>query len=87
MSLFETKMSLGWMAEKFPTLNGTKNLTTVPTRERLGIITPAKRIQSISHPTVVKTLYNMGCPTRYRNRHFFNNFTTGCRTAAPCRNN
>jgi hypothetical protein len=29
----------------------------------------------------------IGCPTRYRNRHFFNNFTTGWRTAAPCRNN
>ena len=28
-----------------------------------------------------------GCPTRYRNRHFFNNFTTGWRTAAPYRNN
>jgi len=25
-------------------------------------------------------------PTRYRTRHFFNNFTTGWRTAAPCRN-
>ena len=28
------------------------------------------------------------CPTRYRTRLFFNNFTTnGWRTAAPCRNN
>ena len=32
-------------------------------------------------------LHYIGCPTRYRNRHFFNNFTTGWRTAAPCRNN
>jgi len=29
----------------------------------------------------------IGCPTRYRSRHFFNNFTTGWRTAAPCHNN
>jgi len=29
----------------------------------------------------------IGCPTRYRTRHFFNNFTAGWRTAAPCRNN
>jgi len=28
-----------------------------------------------------------GCPTRYRTRHFFNNVTTGWRTAASCRNN
>ena len=27
------------------------------------------------------------CPTRYRNRHFFNNFTTNEDNAAPCRNN
>jgi len=31
--------------------------------------------------------YCIGCPTHYRNRHFFNNVTTGWRTAAPCRNN
>jgi len=30
---------------------------------------------------------NIGCPTRYRTWHFFNNFTSGWRTAAPCRNN
>jgi hypothetical protein len=47
MLFFETKISLGWMAENFPTLNGTKNITTVPTRERLRILPPAKRIQSI----------------------------------------
>jgi hypothetical protein len=29
----------------------------------------------------------IGCPTPYRNRHFFNNFTTGWRTDAPCCNN
>ena len=29
----------------------------------------------------------IGCPTRYRTRNFFNNFTTGWRIAAPCRNN
>jgi hypothetical protein len=31
------------------------------------------------------TIY-IGCPTRYQIRHLFNNFTTGWRTAAPCRN-
>ena len=34
----------------------------------------------------ISTIY-IGCPTRYRTRNFFNNFTTGWRTAAPCRNN
>jgi hypothetical protein len=55
MLLFETKMSLGWMAEKFPTLNGTKNVSTVPTTEGLRILPPAKSIQSMSHPIAVKT--------------------------------
>jgi len=27
------------------------------------------------------------CPTRYRNRPFFNNRLAGWRAAAPCRNN
>jgi len=30
---------------------------------------------------------NVGCPTCYQTWHFFNNFTTGWRTTAPCRNN
>ena len=29
--------------------------------------------------------YSIGCPTSYRTRHFFNNFTTGWRPAGPCR--
>jgi len=48
MLLYETKMSPRWMAEKFATLNGTKNFTTVPTRERLRILPLAKHIQSIT---------------------------------------
>jgi len=32
-------------------------------------------------------LLNIGCPVRYRTRHFFNNFTTGWRIAAPYHNN
>jgi hypothetical protein len=32
-------------------------------------------------------VFYIGCPTRYRIRNFFNNFTTGWRTAAPCRKN
>jgi len=29
----------------------------------------------------------IGCPTRYRTQHFFNNRLAGWQTAAPCCNN
>jgi hypothetical protein len=59
MRLFEAKMSLGWMAENFPILNGTKNANTVRTRDRLRILPAAKPIQSILLPISVNTIFNI----------------------------
>ena len=47
----------------------------------------ASLVICINSTTIPPIIIITVCPTRYRTRHFFNNFTTNEDIVAPCRNN
>jgi hypothetical protein len=65
------------------------HITTLLNLFIISIVAPCIwKIYWVSHTNkCTGYILYIGCPTCYRTWHFFNNFTTGWRTAAPCRNN